>query len=460
MLVLGDWLAYPEFDDDGEAVVGWHWGPPGDGTANLCGSLDLASVGQITAGKVDQPRPVGIFAVDSFPMGTGSRYLPITSEDPRDARPDGRLLDGWESLTGFRPQGDTVADLIWDHLTRGADAANLDGPGFLAPGSRRGVDLWLANTCLRSEKFVWGTDSAYTARLQDVLTRQLAVVRDRALNGECRNTKGLADFAAHQKFADMICQKYAGCSKQKKLDFLEQIKPASWDEPLVPHETTITDNFNRADNTDIGSGSAYAYTDVNGSMRIISNAVHDESGSSATENRTRVESDLSSVEMSAQISAVSVSAATARSVGPMLRFANGADTAYALRLFGNASGTTGSLVRVFRAYKCVAGALTALGSGTNQTSALPVPIRLTAGEGASSTLTAYYNGSNVESFTDSAIDGSAGARIGLYLRGVTPGSVIDDLDASDLAAAAGQPTMRRFGGFTLDRAWQSGTRVW
>lgn len=326
MIGLIQYAWQTDFDDIGQTVAGEFWRAPG----HPAGKIDLASVGQIMAARAGESRPVCLATYRDGEWPEADDVL-LSSEDPRDARPDPRLLDAWESLTGFRPQGETIAGLIRDHLTRGADPANVDGPGFLAPGAKPQIDIWLANKRIWTESFAWGLDVEYTAKLQAVLTRQLAVVRTQTLAGECRTNLGTVDYAADQKFADLICERYAGRNPQLKDEFLALIKPADWDKPLVPHETTITYNFNRADNTDIGSGAAFAYTDVAGSMRIISNAVHDESGTSATENRTRVESDLSSNDMSAQISAVSVSAATARSIGPMVRFASAADNA--LRCF-------------------------------------------------------------------------------------------------------------------------------
>ena len=50
----------------------------------------------------------------------------LASEDVREARPNAKQFDAWEKLTGYRPQGETVLDLVWDQLTRGSDPANLD----------------------------------------------------------------------------------------------------------------------------------------------------------------------------------------------------------------------------------------------------------------------------------------------------------------------------------------------
>ncbi|MSR57822.1 MAG: hypothetical protein EXS05_09125, partial [Planctomycetaceae bacterium] len=329
MLLLGPWLWHDDFDGrsrragSAPGVVGGWWGPPrkpgaekprraGDAPRSpIClGSIDLASVGQIMAAKPGQPRGVGIFSIDSFPMGTGSAYVPITVEDPRDAKPDGRILDAWESITGFRPQGDTIADLLWDHLTRGADPAQLDGPGLMMPDTRGRLELWLANQLVRSQRFVWGDDAQYTAKLQDVLTRRLVEVRQRAIAGECRDKLGRVDFASHRKFSDALCEKYAGTNQQKKEDFFEAIKPAAWDaaETLVTHETVITESFNQGDSTTLGPD--LGWTEVTGDLQTVSN-VCKMVGAGNTVGRARATTDLSSNDNYAQCTVDSAGATNA-----------------------------------------------------------------------------------------------------------------------------------------------------
>lgn len=282
---------------------------------------------------------------------------------------------------------------------------------------------------MRSDDFSFGLDAAYTLKLKDVLTLQAARMQAAAEAGLLRDKHGAVDFDADAKFVDAVCEKYNGRTPESKVAFASLIGFAK---PLVDHETTIGESFNKADSTTLGPDQTWTEF-VTAELQVVSNQAT--SGSNASENHARAEADLSSNDSSSQVSAVSVATSTARSVGTCGRYSSSVDTAYALRLFGNASGATGSFARVFRAYTIVAGSITAIGTGTNQASALPVPIKL---EMSGTTLTLIYNGSSVESFTDATIDGSivGGKRSGIFIRGLSGASIVDDLSAADLGAVA------------------------
>jgi hypothetical protein len=186
---------------------------------------------------------------------------------------------------------------------------------------------------------------------------------------------------------------------------------------------TVSDDFNRADNTDINSGAPVTYATIVGTLRIISNALC----RNTLGPRCRVESDLASANhfCEAVISTMGVTGDNAAEV--YVRYDSAADTAYGLRWLG----ATGN----YRLRKIVAGVITDLGVGTTQAVSVPATIRL---EVTGTTLTAYFNGASVESISDSAISG--GVRVGLGIGNAADGSVaIDSFNGGDLAAAGNNP---------------------
>lgn len=442
MLILGNYLAQPTTAEDG-AAPGWEWAPPIDGDG-LRGALNLASIGFIAACRPDQPRPLGLFDAGTFPLGCGSSYLPITIEDPRDARPDGRFRDAWLSITGVPAEGDTLAQILFRFLCHPA------GPGFLQPTLGRSIEIWLSGRKIVSRKFVAGDDPDYDQGLHAFLRTQVAAAVADAEGGRSRSRLGQVDDQADARFVDWLAEKYVGQSPQKKAEFCELVQ---FEKPLVPHETTLSDNFDRANNTNMSTGGPYSYTDLIGDMQVHSNAAAGSSPASA-DCRSRLESDLSGSDHNCYVNATRVVDATTGYVAPCIRFQSGADTCYAARLSGSTSSITGSVARAFRAIAVSAGGVTALGTGGNQTSALPVPIGI---EVNGSTLSLYYNGSLVETITDSSI--TSGTRVGLMARGFVD-SKMDDLAAADLAPPAGHPLLRRLGGIPFARPWPAGMPAW
>jgi hypothetical protein len=186
---------------------------------------------------------------------------------------------------------------------------------------------------------------------------------------------------------------------------------------------TVSDDFNRADNTDINVGAPVTYATIVGTLRIISNALC----RNTLGPRCRAESDLASADhfCEAVVSVLVTSGANAAEV--YVRYDSAADTAYGLVWLG----ATGGL----RVRKIVAGVATDLGTGTTQTVSLPATIRL---EVSGTTLTVKFNGATVESFTDASIAG--GVRVGLGLGNAADGSsAIDSFNGGDLAAAGNNP---------------------
>lgn len=84
--------------------------------------------------------------------------------------------DTWQSLVGYRPEGDTVNSLIFDHLTNGADPKGLDQAKPLMPSARR-LNIFLENRLIKTKRFDFGT-SPETNKIQAVLQEEYQKVYD------------------------------------------------------------------------------------------------------------------------------------------------------------------------------------------------------------------------------------------------------------------------------------------
>jgi len=435
--LLGPWRWYAAED-------GW-WGPP----AGCRGAIDLASHARILAATPGEPRGVGVFRCESIPADWEGVVL--SNEDLRDARPDARTLEAWESCTGYRPAGETLAECLWDHLTQGAGQAD-DGDrcGMLIPTHRRRLQLWFGS-CLRDDPFDIRTH-ALAPRLRECLSRQLARLRDEALAGRLVSpATGAIDPCHHRRVADALLEKYAGSNPGTKAELFAVIKPSTWasDEGPLAHETILTESFNKADSTTLGPDQTW--TEVLGNLQVASNACNVVSAGVA-ECAGRVESDLSGTDMYCQGDLAVGTTNTSRYAGPSARYASGADTCYQARQLGGASGSG-----TFQLFKVIAGTSTALGSGSSR--AQLATKRL---ECSGTSIAIFSAGSLIETVVDTAIDGATtgGRRAGLRFRDINTGFTYDAWEAGDLAAV-GQPTIRRFGGFRTIRPASIGqSNVW
>lgn len=422
MLLLGSWLWYV----DGDEFATGHWGPP-----PLChGAVDLASAAQIAAAEPGQPRGVGLFDCAEIPPGWDGTIL--STEDARDARTDGKTLDAWESLTGYRPAGETIVACLWDHLTSGADPENLDACGVLMPDHKLVSTLWLGMPILK-RPFRLNDGSLYSAKVMQVLTRDLARSKEQALSGlliSPRTQQPEPDY--HLKIADAIAEKYSAGDPALKADVFDAMKPASFDagDTLQPHETVLTESWTHADGTAISADQTW--TEVTGDLQIAGNAVQIVS-TSGDVCHARAEADLSSADQYCQLAqSVTSETTTSRNWAPCVRYASGANTCYHGKQFGGSSG-----LGIFRPAKNIAGTMTNLGTGTSGVAQNSLKKITCSG----STIAVYSGGVLQESITDTAIDGSTvgGRRGGIFLQGRLASWLVDNWEAGDLVTGGPFP---------------------
>lgn len=409
MLLLSPWLWY----DD--AVFGY-WGPPSGCRA----AIDLASLGQIEAAIPGQPRGWGIFDCDEIPRDlVDLGGVALASDDIRDARPDGKMLDAWQSLLGYRPNGETFADLVWDQLTAGSDPQNADRSGVLMPTTARRLELLFGGSVLRRDRFDFG-QHPHTAQVTAVIKRQLEQARIDALDGKLISpVTRQPDGEYHRRILDSILEKYAGRNESLKAELLPLVKPDSWlaNEGALPHATTITDDFNRANSSGLGSsGEGWSWTAVVGRLDISGNQAIFGTGTNPT---SRAESDLSSADHYAQWTRTA-SVLSTNYVMPSCRYAGAATTYYCAAIRPSTPAI----------YKRVTGTFTLIIAGVSTSGAAGDVIQIRAN---GSTISQRLNGAEDVAHTDTVITG--GTRTGVDISQATKTG--DDFSAADLVAGSG-----------------------
>ena len=147
----------------------------------------------------------------------------------------------------------------------------------------------------------------------------------------------------------------------------------------------------------------------------------------------RAETDLSSVDHYSEVLLVTISGSS-NQLGVVMRFeVGGGDNDF---YFVRAQQVNDKI----EISKLVGGVLSDIGDGSSQTPAGGDTIK---GQVDGDNLKSFYNDTELDSETDTAVPG--GTRCGMFGFDITSNPTVDDFEAADLAAA-GQPTMRRWGG--------------
>lgn len=377
-------IDYPESDP--------YWAAPG-GTVAM---VDLASLPEQGNLNGDY-RPVAFLAAD---QDLGTNWTLLGRGDCRDIAVTGAMQDAWLSVSGYRPNGARMVDLLWDHLTTGSDVAGQQSCMPLVPTVQGDLELWLpGHSRVRAERFVFGTHP-HTAKIKRLLQNQLIDARRDAHAGQAQDPE------FHRRVAQAMCEKY-------RVDF-EQLRPAGWPKAEVPlpHGSDYTDNFNRANGALGANWTSYAPT----APTIVSNLVEGGAGGLG-DTIGRYETSLASADTYSQVDVVQLGRLNHRVPGCIVRKDTTSTLTYymwRIKLGGTA------FVQYFKA---VANTLTQLGSDVAFVRSLPDTLKLTAN---GSTLTGYLNGAAQSPLTDTSI--SAGLRTGFYFASSNDGAPFGRLD--------------------------------
>ena len=382
--------------------------------AGVVGCLDLGTLPQMSVGGADRGRLL-CWTHDAVTLP--SEYELLGVGDCREINTDGAMLDKFQSLVGYRPHGDKLVDAVWDCLEGGADIDGAIGPLPLVPTTRGNLELHFAgHSVVKSRRFKWGSDAA-SPKLKQLLRKEFRGLLQNAKAGKLKDNKH------HLRVLDYWCDKY-GVS-----DWREFV-PANLQKDVpgrVKHETTITDNFNRADGSLGSSSEGWSWTVTGGSWAIDTNRAK----STSTNSYARAEFDLSSADHYAQMSVVGGFSSPANSELLVRQSASVAFTHYMYVVREGSSSTT------HRIYKAIVGVYTLLSTVAETSPVAPFTMRNSVN---GSSITGSIGGvSKIGPLSDTGISGNL--RTGMSAES-TADQIFDGFQAADLAAGTVIPVLR------------------
>jgi len=223
-----------------------------------------------------------------------SSYQLIGQGDLRDINVTASNRAALRSLLGLRANasGTKLAECLFDVLTMQADPRGQGNHKPLMPTMRRELEIYLAGQKVISRQFDLNSQEA--ANCIAVMQESYRTIREDARNGKLR------DAEHHRRVLDFWGEKFLVNNPEDI--FIPSGLPK---ESRIPHSTTITDNFNRADANPISNaGEGWTWTNVSaggGGLRITSNTARNILPSYAL-NESRADSNLSSDDHYAQCS--------------------------------------------------------------------------------------------------------------------------------------------------------------
>lgn len=388
---------------------------PKDATA----TLDLRSVTAFQAGDLGP----ALFGSD---LDLGSDYTLLVDGDINDAPKDALRADFAAALGVGTVTGVTLLDWIWSALTLHADPTGQTACKPLLPTSDLHLELHFGGKLLKRTLFDLASPEA--AGVKGVLQEDYRKIRADTLGGKT------SDAQLHLKVLDYWGEKYKVADPQNYFVPADLPKEAP-----IKHGTTLTDDFNRADQAPLGTasggGSWQSYTSLGSGLStdstrvaVVSNSYSDASAFSGITGwaNSRLESDLSSSDAAVQCDVTALGATKNGQIGPTVRNTTGADgTCYLAR----AVEVTAAIHLTKEASN---GTLTDISSQSVTVSGLPKQLYISF---SGSSYVVKWNGSTVLSGTDTTI--SSGTRGGMFLYepDLAAATAADNWQAADLAAA-------------------------
>ena len=387
----------------------WRWvsdeyGDRYEGPEGTNSAIDFRSIPeQSIAGQ--HMTGVGLFLC---PRDTPSEWEQIGQGNWHDIKVNKRLREMFPKRARKKLDADDLIGLIRQSLNQG-DPTGQEFCKPLMPGTLGTLEVSIAGQ-RHCERFKWGK-SPESNIVRDVIRADMDELIERCGKEENEHRK-----QHHRRVLDMLCERH-GIE-----DWREFVKPNRVKDIAgrLKHETTLTDEFTRADQTGLGTATeGWSWAAVVTGIDIVSNRAR----SSAATNRARAESDLSSADHYSQARIVQ-SSATDRRVSVFARYDAAADTCYGAYSSG-VSTTSVALQRV------TAGVATTLGSADRGVTILDRVLKL---EVSGSGLEAFEDGVSFTTATDTNITGNLRCGIGRTGAANTGTMEWDDFICSDGAA--------------------------
>jgi hypothetical protein len=335
--------------------------------------------------------------------------------------------------------GTTLMDWIWDIFTIRSDPLGLTSVKPIVPTMAGDLDIHLAeHSLVRRKKFDLTMPEA--APVIALLKEQYKQYRIDAKAGKLN-----ADPEFHRRILDFWGEKY-------KVNNPEDIFiPAGVPkETRLPHKTTISDDFTRADSTTMGTSSeGWSWVECgNARFRITSNQVtHSSAITVFPDGFAEANSALSTDDHQADVDVVTmtVSSTNLGTLGSVVRL-NQSIGSVIDNYYGRLGKTDSAANPLVTLDKTVGGTASNIGVGTFVVLSLPDTIR-TKADG--STISTYFNGVQVHSVTDTSTTGVLKTGAFLYATNQTTVTlVLDNFTATDVAASALKLSMWAYGKFS------------
>ena len=264
---------------------------------------------------VQQETPIGS---DGVSLGEGSAL--------RDVLAGQSLKDAWFATLGTRPDGDTLSEILFDHLESKADPTGVDTarPLELADGN---LEIWLGTRQKAIVPFANGTTQERAA-----FVRMVQRIRSRLNDARTKSQAGQLPADIYRKILVMEARKI-GVSPAS-------LRPKNWrsDETPIEPSTTITDSF----------ASIAAFTRVTGVGTWTASSglyLYRESYYGALDT-LRNNTPVSSADNWASLVMPLVNAVPMGNVGPMARFGSSGSACYVfVPNYGGGTGCNSILMR-------------------------------------------------------------------------------------------------------------------
>lgn len=408
---LGAWVL-----DTDEATQEKFWRAPN----NTIAMVDLRTMSQM--GQSKDIEGVGFFAttqeLDESYLYLGYGYI-------SNVLIDDKIKDSWYLKTGYRPEGTTLLDLLWNQLTDGSDPLGTTTVKSLMPDSKLDLVLSLGgHSIVKKEKFDIKTHP-HKEKVKSVLQNNFKklkeesnLLKDKIKKDKIKDGKILKQADHYLRVLDMWGEQYK-VSDPENYFIPEDLEK----EKAIPHETAYTEDWNCSNSTNINCDQA-TWEEVSGDSLIYNNRISN-NGYNNTSTVFRLNSDVSSTNMYGQ--SVFYTNGSNNVFRIFIRFSSSAVTAYAIRRYDAGAPMT------YRLEKIVSGTTTSLAS-TEAAASFPETWKI---EANGSSVKTYLNGDLKHSVTDTSITTNTRGGGGVYA-GVTDANnlntSLDDFIVSDISS--------------------------
>ncbi len=377
------------------------WQPP----ASTVGSIDLRNLTQMGTPVVQDG--YGFFATIDPVRG----YDLLGRGDLREINSTRSMKSMWDSLLGYSPNGDKLVDLLYNHLTMGSDPIGTNTCKPLTP-TKGNLAIHLGgHGRVKATQFRIG-HSPETNQVISVYQEDYRHIRQLSIDGKLPVNQ-------HRKVLDYWAD-VLGVRDPQQI-FIPSNLPI---ELPLPHDTSISENFDGADDAAIGKQLTWV-ADTEFWQNLNSHGATDGFASGNDSQACYANSALSGTDQECEVTSVVQSDAILGRSGVACRRSNTVVTYYSTRF------DTKTPDDIIFLHKTVTGTGTILGSLIVVVASIPDTIKMTV---AGSSLEAFLNAVSKSTSTDTAITGNLFCGLFGRSNAVADDTEIDNWSAADFVA--------------------------